>query len=122
MGDYRSLRTVESRAFPGVRLKIRRMSFGRRLELLREVGHLAAKVEFLQASDDPREKLEAALLQGELDRAYLQWGLAGVEGLQIDGEDATPEKLVSDGPEQLCGEALEAIKKEFGLNEEEEKN
>lgn len=122
MGEYKSFKIVESRLFPGVRFKIRRVSFGRRLELLKEVFSVVTKIEFLQAGGDPREKLEASVLQGELDRSYLLWGLAAVEGLQIDGEEATPEKLVEAGPEEVCQEALRAIKREFGLSEEEEKN
>ncbi len=122
MEEYTSYRVVESKAFPGVRLTVRKVTFGRRIELLKKVSELASKVEFLRASDDPREQLEASLLQSELDRAYLLWGLASVEGIRIDGEEATPEKLVSQGPEELCGEALRAIKREFGLSEEEEKN
>lgn len=122
MEEYTSYRVVESKAFPGVRLRVRKVTFGRRIELLKKVSELASKVEFLRASDDPREQLEASLLQSELDRAYLLWGLASVEGIRIDGEEATPEKLVSQGPEELCGEALRAIKREFGLSEEEEKN
>lgn len=122
MEDYSSYRVVESKRFPGVRLKLRRVSFGRRIELLQQVGDLASRLEFLQAGDDPREKLEASLLRAKIDRMYLLWGLAGIEGLQIDGEDATPARLVEDGPEELCSEALQAIKREFGLSEEEEKN
>jgi hypothetical protein len=120
--DYQSVKVIESRVFPGVRLKIRRVSFGRRIELLKQVSELAAKVEYLRAGEDEREKLEAGLLAGQVDRIYLLWGLAEVEGLNIDGEPATPETLVDRGPEELCGEALRAIKAEFGLSEEEEKN
>lgn len=120
--DYRSSRVVHSKIYPGVSLTVRRLSFGRRIELLKQVTELAAKIEFLEAGRDPREKLEASLLAAELDRLYLTWGLEGVDGLEIDGVPATPELLVSMGPEELCGEALSAIKAEFGLNAEEEKN
>jgi len=120
--DYQSFRVIESQVCPGVSLKIRRVSFGRRIELLRQVSELAAKSEFLQAGGDEREKLEAGLLASQVNRIYLHWGLAGVEGLTIDGEPATPAKLIEEGPEALCGEALKAIKAEFGLSEEEEKN
>ncbi|MGB9606373.1 MAG: hypothetical protein ACPL88_10915 [Bryobacteraceae bacterium] len=120
--EYQSHKIIESRSFPGVRLKIRRISFGRRIELMRRVSELAAKAEFLEAGGDPREKLGAKLLASEIDRIYLEWGLADVEGLAIDGEPATPEKLVASGPEAICGEALQAIKGELGLDEQEEKN
>ncbi len=120
--DYQSYKVVHSKKYPGVSLKVRRISFGRRLELLRQVREAAAKAEYLGASEDPREKLEASLLACELDRLYLLWGLEGIEGLEVDGRPATPESLVEAGPEGLCGEALQAIKAEFGLSEDEEKN
>jgi len=119
---YRSTKIVGSRRYPGVTLTIRRISFGRRIELLKQIRELTAKLEFLEAGQDPKEKLEASLLASELDRLYLLWGLERVDGLEIDGVSATPEALVESGPEDLCGEALRAIKAEFGLSEEEEKN
>lgn len=120
--EYESTRTIESSVFPGVRLRIRRVSFGRRIELMKQVQDLMARIDFCEAGKDPREKLEASLLASELDRLYLLWGLEGVEGLEIDGAPATPEVLAERGPESLCGEALRAIKGELGLSEEEEKN
>lgn len=120
--EYQSTLTVESRSHPGVRFRVYRMSFGRRLDLLRRVRELSAKAEFLEAGEDPREKIEATLLVGEIDRLYLLWGLAGVEDLEVDGLKATPELLVEAGPEPLCREILAAIKAEAGLSEEEQKN
>jgi hypothetical protein len=120
--EYQSTVRAESRSHPGVEFTVYRMSFGRRLELLRRVRDLAARAEFLAAGDDPREKIEATLLVGEIDRLYLLWGLAGIEGLELDGQAATPERLVEAGPEALSREILAAIKKEAGLSEEEQKN
>jgi len=120
--DYVSEKTVESVAAPGVRFTIARMSFGRRVELTRKIWELAGKVEFLQAGEDPREKLEAALLASEVDRAYMSWGLLRIEGLQIDRQPATPELAVERGPRALCEEIVAAIKAECGLSEEQRKN
>lgn len=120
--NYQSYKLLESEACPGVKLRIRRVSFGRRIELLKHIWDRAAKLEFLEASQDPREKLEATLLACELDKIYLLWGLEGIEGLEVDGVPATPEMLANAGPEALCGEALRAIKAELGLSEVEEKN
>lgn len=120
--NYESYKVVESQSYPGVKLRIRRASFGRRIELLKHIRERAAKIEFLEGGHDPREKLEATLLASELDKIYLLWGLEGIEGLEIDGAPATPGLLASAGPEQLCGEALRAIKAELGLSEAEEKN
>jgi len=120
--EYQSTVTLESESHPGVRFTVYRMSFGRRLDLLRRVRELAGRAEFLEAGEDPREKIEATLLVGEIDRLYLLWGLAGIEGLEVDGQAATPERLVEAGPEGLCREILAAVKREAGLSEEEQKN
>ncbi len=119
---YQSEVTLEASSVPGVRYTIARMSFGRRLELTRRIFELAKRVEFLEAGTDPRERLEAALLGGQIDRAYLEWGLVGVEGLEIDGQAATAETLIARGPEALAREIVTAIRRECGLSEEERKN
>ena len=99
-----------------------RMSFGRRTELVRHIRELAQRAEFLEAGTTAREQIEATLLAREIDKLYLLWGLLSVEGLDLDGEAATPEKLVDTGPEELCREALEAVKVECGLTDSERKN
>jgi hypothetical protein len=106
----------------GIRFAIRRISIGRRIELARLVREAGRGVEFLEASGDAREKLEAAVLAREIDRVYLQWGLAAVEGLMIDGEAATPELLIERGPLDVALEILARIKAECGLSEDERKN
>ena len=50
------------------------------------------------------------------------WGVKEVHGLRIDGDDATPETLISSGPEELFREALEFVMDEIGLSEDESKN
>ena len=121
--QYESEIEVESTAAPGVRLAVRRMSFARRLELTRRVQELAKKLAFLSAGEASADnEAEIALLAAEIDREYLSWGLARVEGLEIDGEPATPASLVEAGPEELVREALLAVRREAGLNEAERKN
>ncbi len=105
-----------------VRYKIARVSVGRRIALGRKIREIGRKLEFLNAGDDTREKLEAMVLAGEIDRAYLEWGLEAVEGLAIDGETATPEMLIDRGPMALAAEILGRIKSECGLSENEVKN
>ncbi len=119
---YESERTLESSVAPGVKYTITRMSLGRRIELTRRAWELTGKAECLQASEDPREKLEAAALAAEIDQLYLKWGLKRVEGLTLDGEPATPESLIAIGPEELSKEILTAIRRECGLTDEERKN
>ena len=113
---------VESAACPGVVLTINRMSFGRRLELTRQVRELGRKLEFLEASTEFGEKAEAAILSSEIDCLYLRWGLVEIAGLSLDGVPATSETLIASGPEPLSLEILNAIKNECGLNEAERKN
>jgi len=120
--EYQSVTTISSKSFEGVSFSIARMSFGRRSELMRRIREVAGKVEFLEAGSDPREKIEATLLASEIDQQYILWGLVKIEGLDIDGQAATPELLISAGPESLCKEILAAIKGELGLSQDERKN
>ncbi len=120
--NYESVSLVESRVASGVSYTVARMSFGRRTALLRRIRELASRMEFLEAGQKPGEKMDAALLQAEIDKLYLTWGLRAVSGLQLDGVEATPELLAEAGPENLCREALAAVRAETGLNEAERKN
>jgi hypothetical protein len=119
---YESTVRIDSAVMPGVQFCVQRMSFGRRVELTRRIRELAERVEFLNAGESAKEKLDAALLSADVDRTYVLWGLRGVEGLELDGIPATPESLVSEGPEDLLREALTAIKAECGLSDDEIKN
>jgi hypothetical protein len=120
--DYESVAVVDSKVRAGVRFEVARMSFGRRVELMRRVRELSRRVEFLEAGESPGERMDAGLLRADIDRMYLLWGLVGVSGLRVDGVDATPEIVVERGPEDLCGEALAAVQAEAGLTEAERKN
>ena len=113
---------MDSKVQPGVSFVISRMSFGRRMELMRGIRELSLKCEFLNAGESSVEKLEAALLAAEIDRLYVTWGLQTLIGLEVDGVEATPELLASRGPENLFCEAVSLIKAECGLSEEERKN
>jgi hypothetical protein len=121
-GSYASEAVVESRVVTGVRFTIARMSFGRRVELMRRVRELARRTEFLAASGETGDKMDAGLLQAEIERLYVMWGVKAVSGLAIDGTMAGPELLAEAGPEELFREALAAVRRETGLSEEERKN
>jgi|SRR5580658_8621511 hypothetical protein len=120
--EYTSFETIDSNVAPGVSYTVAKMSFGRRVELMRRIRELAARKEFNEAGDTPNEKMEAALLASEIDRIYLVWGLREVMGIEVDGLPATPESLAASGPEELCREALAAVKQQCGLSEAERKN
>jgi hypothetical protein len=120
--NYESMVRVESKCIEGVSFQILKMSFGRRLELIRHVRELSRKLEFLRTSDGIEDRLESSLLAGEIDALYLEWGLASVDGLFMDGAPATTAAVISSGPEELSREILDAIRKECSLNEDERKN
>ncbi len=119
---YESNVQVDSQTLPGVKFTIHRISFGRRMELCRRVREIGQRLEFLEAGEEFREKVEANLLSHEIDRIYLEWGLVGIEGLKIDGEPASGELVAEKGPEALTKEIIDAIKSQCGLSEEERKN
>ena len=120
--EYESTVTRRSNTVEGVSYTISRMSFGRRIELTRRVRDLTRKVEFLQAGDDVRDKVEASWLSAEVERLYLEWGLRGISGLSIDGQAASVERLIADGPEELSKEIVSSIRAECGLGADERKN
>jgi len=98
------------------------MSLARRIDLTKKVRELGLKAQFLTAGDTLADQLEASLLNQQIDKLYLEWGLVDLTGLFIDGEQATPDMLVQCGPEPLCREILSSIKAECHLTEEERKN
>ncbi|MEO8372933.1 MAG: hypothetical protein ABI806_27355 [Candidatus Solibacter sp.] len=98
------------------------MSFGRRVELMRRVRELARRSEFLSSSEDAGEKMDAALLQSEIERMYVSWGVKAVSGLTVNGTVADVDLMAAEGSEELFREALAAVRHEAGLNEEERKN
>jgi hypothetical protein len=119
---YESEIVIDSTTLPGVRFAILRISFGRRMELSRRVRELARRVEFLDAGPELDDKMAANLLAQEIEAMYLHWGLARVDGLLIDGEPATVDKMLEAGPEDLAREIVAAIKQQCGLSEAERKN
>ena len=120
--SYESAVLVESTVRDGVSFRVARMSFGRRVELMRRVRELSRRMDFLEAGEDCGERMDAGLLKAEIDRMFLLWGLVGVSGLVLDGVEATPETLVERGPEELFREALGAVRRETGLTDVERKN
>ena len=69
--DYQSSVWKESAHAEGVRYRIRCMSLGRRLELMKRIGDSLARLEFLQAGESTAETTtEATLLGGAIDREF----------------------------------------------------
>lgn len=119
---YESMERVESKIAEGVVYSVLKMSFARRMDLMQRVRELARRAEFLVAGNDPRERMDAALLEVEIERLYVKWGLREVTGLEVDGSLATPDSLAEAGPEELFREALAAVRAATGLSDAERKN
>jgi hypothetical protein len=119
---YESEVVIESEVTPGVTFTIFKMSYGRRSELMRTIRDLARHHEFLGTSERLEDRMEAALLESEINLAYIRWGLKSISGLTVDGADATPENLAERGPEGLFREVLKAVRAQAGLTPEERKN
>ena len=120
--EWNSNTVVESKCWPGVEIVVFRMTFGRRLELMRKIRDLAAQAEFLEAGAAGKDRMDASLLGAEIDRLYVAWGVEELRGIRFDGEPATADSLIDRGPEDLFREALSAVKAESGLSEPERKN
>ena len=118
--NYGSTVRRESAHHPGVTFVVHRMSFGRRIELMKTIRDASAKADF-HAAAPQADKMLVGVLTAEIDHIYVRWGLREIEGLVIDGEPATPETLSTLGPENLFLEALTAVKEVCGLSEPEKK-
>jgi hypothetical protein len=119
---WESRKIVRSELRPDVEYDVGRMSFGRRLELMKRIRDLSARIEFFEAGQAESNRMEASLLAGEMDRVFLEWGLQGISGLEIDGAPANVAALIEKGPEDLVHEALVIVRGECGLSEAERKN
>jgi hypothetical protein len=119
--SYASVLWHESKTTHGVRYAIRRVSLSQRIELTKRARELSIRNEFLKAGDAP-DQLEASLADLLVRRLYIEWGLAELIGLRVDGEPATVEVLIDKGPEALADEIIFAIRGQLGLSEEERKN
>jgi hypothetical protein len=106
---------------PGVRYGLRRISLGQRLELNRRAKELSLRHEFLKTGQVV-DALDASLSDLLVARLYLEWGIAEIKGLSIDGQRATVVMAIEQGPEALIEEMLEAVRGELGLSAEERKN
>src|SRR5665213_3263636 len=106
--SWSSRKIIASNECPGVEFVIARMTFGRRIELMRRVRDLAARLEYFEAGRDAKNGMEASLLGAEIDRLYIRWGVEEIRGLTIDDAPASVNALVEGGPEELFFEALTA--------------
>lgn len=107
---------------PGVSCRIRKITFQRRLMLLREIRELARQYEFTAAGETVQQKYESAVIQQEINKHYWQNFVIAVDGLTIDGAPATTESVWSDGPDGLVQEVLQVVTSHVFLSADEAKN
>jgi len=120
--NYESTLTYHSEAMPGVIFTIRRISFGRRLELLKTLRGLALNLERHGSGEREIDKIDTAITEAEMQARYIAWGLVNLSGLKIDGAEVNAATLIESGPEPLCKEVAEHIRAECFLTSEERKN
>ena len=65
---YESVEQIDSKVAAGVTYSIYKMSFARRMDLMKRVRELAGRAEFLEAGKEAGDKMDAAILQSEIDR------------------------------------------------------
>ncbi len=80
---------LASQAAPGAVVRLRRISFGGRLELARILRAQLDRLEDALSRQPDGTGAEAALLGGEADAACARWAILSIAGLDIDGEPAT---------------------------------
>ncbi len=118
---FESVRWQTSKEMPEVRFAVREPSLQKRIELTRQLHELTLRNEFL-AGGKEMEHLELALAELLVQKVLVEWGLAAIEGLYIDGKPTTPARLIDAGPERLVAEIATAVRLRCGLSEEERKN
>jgi len=119
--EYTSVAWHQSIRFERVSFAVRRPSLAQRIDLNGRVRELTLKHEFLKAGSTS-DQIEASLSELLVHKLYVEWGLAEIQGLKIDGNPADTESLIERGPEGLIHEIVSAIKAECGLTEDVRKN
>ncbi len=118
---YSSLIWRDSQTVTGVRYAVRRISLQQRIELTRKIRELAIRHEFLNTGNSA-DQLEATMGDLLVQKLYLEWGLAEIQGLSIDGKPGTIELLIEKGPDALTDEIVTTVRAELSLSEDERKN
>lgn len=106
---------------PGVTFAVRRLSLSQKIELTQRMRELTLQNEFLR-SGEAADQLQASLADLLARKLYLEWGLAEIRGLSVDGLPADVPALIDKGPVNLVDEAIAMIQSETGLTEQERKN
>lgn len=139
--NFDSTVTRESMSLPGVSFTVRRLNqierarrdFSIADETLK-IAELITRHAQLNPGEEkrlsPDEAAEVGRINQELDflvnmhlkPSAIRAGLVSIDGLQIDGEEATTEILIARGPRELVEEVWQACQESAGLGDEERKN
>ena len=128
MYSHLTKKTIESQSCPGVSFTIRVISYARRHAIAGQVRQVIEQAGLRSVDElDKLEMLAALEVSRQMDRAYFQEMLAGVNGLEVDGrilEGAltSVDEFLESAPEALVTEIGKAIRREISLTEEEGKN
>lgn len=121
-GELSGRFAVEARSVAGVRLWLWNVTLARRIELTRAVHEITVEQEFHAGGGSERGRAAAVLASLRAEAEVLRWGLAGVDGLVVDGVRVGVEDFVEKAPERLAREALREIQRASALTELERKN
>jgi hypothetical protein len=66
--------------------------------------------------------VEAAAADLLVQKLYMEWAVAEIDGLRIDGEPVSVVLLIERGPESLVAEIAGAIRTQLELSDTERKN
>ena len=132
MQSFATTATVASTIDPDVKYKVRQFSARERaewtLDQFGDAQRLRELFEEAKVAQD-REQPISPKVGAEIDAIYfrllcekLKRALVRVEGVQVDGKEATIDQFIESAPAELLQEAAAACETGFGLTPEQQKN
>lgn len=132
MQSFSTTAVVASATDPDVRFTVRRFSARERaewtLDQFGDAQRLRELFEEVRVSQDGGQPISAKV-GAEIDAIYfrllcekLKRALVRVEGVQVDGKEATIDQFIESAPAELLQEAAAACETGFGLTPEQQKN
>lgn len=141
--NYLSTVEFESKLFPGLKYKLRKMSSGRRSDFRIKTADIFLEIEtrrlplkdllekLKDASEEEKPVLEAEIMTsqtalwnelfvGKLYPAYIRWGVEEITGMEVDGQPVTLESIFSLLPEEAITEIGAKIDSVINMTFEEQ--
>lgn len=144
---YLSTSDFESQLVPGMKLKLRKMSSGRRadfnlktadvmaelnqareplilmgkdMEAAKESGNTALADELDKSMTDIQLKIWNDIIASKLYRTLIAWGVESIDGWEIDGQPATVALILERAPDEIIVEIGKAIDSVLNMTFEEQ--